>query len=264
MRRSPLRSPPRMRGKVPGRTAGGCPGGITPAYAGKSYYGIWDNVAKWDHPRVCGEKTGPESRGRVEEGSPPRMRGKGADVDRHGLQVWITPAYAGKSLANAQSKVLLVDHPRVCGEKSIRVSSPVPQLGSPPRMRGKVFTLCFLWAKAGSPPRMRGKAGGKDPESSLVGITPAYAGKSSVISSAKPTPRDHPRVCGEKFGNTALFVSKWGSPPRMRGKVDTRPLCSRSMGITPAYAGKRNCGIVKRSLALDHPRVCGEKTKKIP
>ena len=34
--------------------------------------------------------------------------------------------------------------------------------------------------------------------------------------------------------------------------------------ITPAYAGKSAAGSALLVGGLDHPRVCGEKTKKIP
>ena len=35
-------------------------------------------------------------------------------------------------------------------------------------------------------------------------------------------------------------------------------------GITPAYAGKSFSSAFGRKCHKDHPRVCGEKTKKIP
>ena len=50
----------------------------------------------------------------------------------------------------------------------------------------------------------------------------------------------------------------------MRGKVQYRVTGQQSIGITPAYAGK---SVVKSDIdgvTKDHPRVCGEKTKKIP
>ena len=56
----------------------------------------------------------------------------------------------------------LQDHPRVCGEKGTAPQAPGHPRGSPPRMRGK----------AGSHPRMI----------IVVRITPAYAGKSIVIT----------------------------------------------------------------------------------
>ena len=56
MRRLPLRSPPRMRGKVIVRSRNAVQIGITPAYAGKSARILKRRTEKRDHPRVCGEK----------------------------------------------------------------------------------------------------------------------------------------------------------------------------------------------------------------
>ena len=53
-----------------------------------------------------------------------------------------------------------------------------------------------------------------------------------------------------------------GSPPRVRGKVRRRPGLYDALRITPACAGKRALAFVLRSTIWDHPRVCGEKTKK--
>ena len=50
----------------------------------------------------------------------------------------------------------------------------------------------------------------------------------------------------------------------MRGKVGFSSIDDLNTGITPAYAGKRLGGTSRRSVSRDHPRVCGEKTKKIP
>ena len=75
----PQGSPPRMRGKAarPPRSSG--PGGITPAYAGKSRTRPRCCPAAWDHPRVCGEKLRAYAKIWNEWGSPPRMRGKAHD-----------------------------------------------------------------------------------------------------------------------------------------------------------------------------------------
>ena len=57
MRRLPLRSPPRMRGKA---SRGGLilkDDGITPAYAGKSALRLTAKDPSGDHPRMCGEKS---------------------------------------------------------------------------------------------------------------------------------------------------------------------------------------------------------------
>ena len=64
---------------------------------------------------------------------------------------------------------------------------------------------------------------------------------------------------GEKFGNTALFVSKWGSPPHGRGK-DTIVIIEVAVsGITPAWAGKSIIIRYIRAHPWDHPRMGGEK-----
>jgi hypothetical protein len=90
----------------------------------------------------------------------------------------ITPACAGKRVAHFKHLPSTWDHPRVCGEKSYRRLQFLRTLGSPPRVRGKVFHYlapCFL-----------------------DGITPACAGKSNSIAVILLASKDHPRVCGEK------------------------------------------------------------------
>ena len=156
----------------------------------------------------------------------------------------ITPAYAGKSSRLCRRKSKTRDHPRVCGEK------------------GRVRPA-FL-RTPGSPPRMRGKGVQRDCPLVGMGITPAYAGKSQNGKATPPHDWDHPRVCGEKCGSIAKCGSHLGSPPRMRGKERQAWPASAAMGITPAYAGKSSHSMFRRSFAGDHPRVCGEKTKKIP
>ena len=156
-------SPPRVRGKGPEFVAVVLLAGITPAYAGKSAVKSLLCHRVGDHPRVCGEKFRLTSVTTPQRGSPPRMRGKELSVSAHCHICGITPAYAGKSEAVNGPGIAGKDHPRVCGEKlGHHVCSPRFR-GSPPRMRGKV-------------PYMS-RSGGER------GITPAYAGKSSELSS---------------------------------------------------------------------------------
>ena len=72
-------------------------------------------------------------------------------------------------------------------------------------------------------------------------------------------PWDHPRVCGEKFPSKLLSVVILGSPPRMRGKGIQQSDSRVAVGITPAYAGKREGRAISCASFWDHPRVCGEK-----
>ena len=172
------------------------------------------------------------------------MRGKGIADDEARAAVGITPACAGKSEKKVPFLPPHQDHPRVCGEKARSICRPLCKMGSPPRMRGKVVL-------SSENPLCRG-------------ITPAYAGKSR--SSARPhhSHRDHPRACGEKTEYRALVTAHQGSPPRMRGKVFIGQVCIAPKGITPACAGKSLRPDNNPSTSWDHPRVCGEKTKKIP
>ena len=109
------------------------------------------------------------------------MRGKVLKLDPKNTELRITPAYAGKSSTADTSRGANRDHPRLCGEKIVNVSSLVLVSGSPPPMRGKdLMTISRGTAK---------------------GITPAYAGKSSCECVRKYRLQDHPRLCGEKYRN---------------------------------------------------------------
>ena len=198
MRRLPLRSPPRMRGKAKNRCRS-CPlTRITPACAGKRAASLAEITSLWDHPRVCGEKRCGENLLNIAPGSPPRMRGKGPDDRAHPLVPGITPAYAGKSNYHLPDHLPGGDHPRVCGEKCSFSLHGSPWSGSPPRVRGKEVVLVDFIC--------------------LRGITPAYAGKSVHRSGLHRTEGDHPRVCGEKIYPLLAIASPLGSPPRVRGK----------------------------------------------
>ena len=71
-------SPPRGRGKALQFLPQLLSLGITPAWAGKSFFCVDVHQIARDHPRVGGEKTfnAPTENGR--KGSPPRGRGKGS------------------------------------------------------------------------------------------------------------------------------------------------------------------------------------------
>ena len=88
-------------------------------------------------PRGCGEKTQSGQVVHPDWGSPPRMRGKEVGVSGDGLQLGITPAYAGKSSPGLSDMHANGDHPRMCGEKPRRVAAAAGHGGSPPHVRGK-------------------------------------------------------------------------------------------------------------------------------
>ena len=198
MRRSPLRSPPRMRGKGLCKGFHLCDVGITPACAGKSEKQVPFLPPYQDHPRVCGEKSQPAVRRSCAKGSPPRVRGKVFFGENCRIVHGITPAYAGKRRAGTGQWACRRDHPRVCGEK-LRTSSRLSTSWDHPRVCGEKALSTFSSRKnSGSPPRVRGKGQIAPLGAVPVGITPACAGKRCVYSAQNQSLRDHPRVCGEK------------------------------------------------------------------
>ena len=86
---------------------------------------------------------------------------------------------------------------------------------------------------------MRGKAEHFSPEIMRHRITPAYAGKRVESTVIAALAEDHPRLCGEKHRAAGFPWLLPGSPPPMRGKVLCAVVVLCVVGITPAYAGKR-------------------------
>lgn len=108
----------------------------------------------------------------------------------------ITPAYAGKTKSPAGFVKLHEDHPRVCGKYICTFLLQNSDKGSPPRMR-EIPSL-----------RCRNKL--------TRGITPAYAGNTSLCHFLSALSWDHPRVCGKYFSLNNFSILCRGSPPRMR------------------------------------------------
>ena len=187
-----------MRGKGSALSIGSDFCGITPAHAGKRQTDRRKYNAVWDHPRTCGEKPYSFVIRRRRQGSPPHMRGKADAVDLNVGDVGITPAHAGKSAQDLAARYSRGDHPRTCGEKAARVAGLLPDMGSPPHMRGKGL-FWFIQRQE-------------------HGITPAHAGKRLFAPRILHPRRDHPRTCGEKIFNSLGVLISGGSPPHMRGK----------------------------------------------
>ena len=160
MRRLPLRSPPRVRGKATRSQMPMRPPGITPAYAGKRSSCRPSACRFRDHPRVCGEKLYWHQLRCTGAGSPPRVRGKGPCRPSGGHLARITPACAGKSLSTRWTSLPYRDHPRVCGEKLAFSAFSARELGSPPRVRGKVLHSRFCYTLRRITPACAGKSDG--------------------------------------------------------------------------------------------------------
>ena len=91
-----------------------------------------------------------------------------------------------------------------------------------------------------------------------AGIIPAYAGSTRPTSTARCSPRDHPRVCGEHIKNQRDAGEGEGSSPRMRGALGENRRIRSTHGFIPAYAGSTRLAARFHRTNGVHPRVCGE------
>ena len=172
--------------------------GITPADAGKTSCSSCSSGTVKDHPRGCGENRLSRRLHQAGGGSPPRMRGKQYPPVGQCRRSGITPADAGKTQYRNNHALTHKDHPRGCGENVNRILGEFENIGSPPRMRGKLHDV---------------ESANYDER-----ITPADAGKTGHERLAAFLNRDHPRGCGENLTETSTRRYTTGSPPRMRGK----------------------------------------------
>ncbi len=235
------------------------PTGITPAFAGSTYWYQPASADESDHPRVCGEHSREVVSDGPLSGSPPRLRGAPHQRKSDGAQRRITPAFAGSTRPTRGGRSCNTDHPRVCGEHVLLTTRDVAERGSPPRLRG-----------ARQP---------EQPRDLDHWITPAFAGSTSPSETPPASTPDHPRVCGEhrssrksvamrlgspprlrgaRAGLTADELVVVGSPPRLRGALSVQQNPRLNEGITPAFAGSTASCNPSSPFCTDHPRVCGE------
>ena len=236
-------SPPRVRGTAPGIVDHDAAQGITPARAGNRLPArIVGNIWQ-DHPRACGEQELIQMYVANLLGSPPRVRGTAGHPPWYGYAVRITPARAGNSPSVCPAHTGCWDHPRACGEQSGGRRRIVRQAGSPPRVRGTEGQGGHLRARHG--------------------ITPARAGNRGSTQTSESGGGDHPRACGEQGNVYYRLENGEGSPPRVRGTGSCPYSLPACFGITPARAGNRETDEYRQAMGKDHPRACGEQTKKI-
>ena len=233
-----LGSSPRMRGTLLGYVQEVAEHGIIPAHAGNTYRAAHPGVAKWDHPRACGEH------GRVDivhphvAGSSPRMRGTPILLRLNSQRARIIPAHAGNTVVDFRCRLEPWDHPRACGEHTKGWTGTLVTWGSSPRMRGTRRSKCSVYR--------------------FEGIIPAHAGNTVTIPQWRGRRRDHPRACGEHVNATNRENTCQGSSPRMRGTLRTVPGVMVCAGIIPAHAGNTlSDSLMTPSASGSSPRMRG-------
>ena len=231
-----------MRGTRDQHREGASFQGIIPACAGNTGRGRDAGAARRDHPRVCGEHSLPCCSASFISGSSPRVRGTPEPECPRIKTVGIIPACAGNTRASRPGRPCARDHPRVCGEHLVLA------------YRATI--------RSGSSPRVRGTPGRGVHAASRRGIIPACAGNTWSWRTAPPRGRDHPRVCGEHVPDMTGAFQTEGSSPRVRGTRIRVNLRRERVGIIPACAGNTPTSRWTRRPTRDHPRVCGEHSRK--
>ena len=116
----------------------------------------------------------------------------------------------------------------------------------------------------GSPPHARGRRDSFLKIHLNTGITPACAGKTTLVLVLTAAAKDHPRMRGEDFGTFCIQFQDGGSPPHARGRHPGRCAVSYVFRITPACAGKTKAFGPAPRCGADHPRMRGEDERSNP
>ena len=174
-------------------------GRIIPARAGQTLRP--DDVAgpDADHPRACGANLPCEQSHEVTAGSSPRVRGKRRASAPSLYSRRIIPARAGQTGLMARHPLHRPDHPRACGANEPILPPCHVQIGSSPRVRGKLLQHV--------------------PAHAVRRIIPARAGQTCRYIIVFLTVSDHPRACGANCAVLAAVAVAAGSSPRVRGKL---------------------------------------------
>ena len=120
------------------------------------------------------------------------------------------------------------------GEHKFQQACNPGRLGSSPHARGTPNFLLFLLAR--------------------LGIIPACAGNTRLLSCSGWFDGDHPRMRGEHTVGRKAVVDLPGSSPHARGTPHGR----RATGIIPACAGNTHASLLCSTPPQDHPRMRGE------
>ena len=129
-----------------------------------------------DHPRGCGAHATETHGDTTKTGSSPRVRGSRLPCRRYEWSAGIIPAGAGLTTTWSEPIIQTGDHPRGCGAHDSTRRALRVQKGSSPRVRG---SLDYTGMHIGD-----------------LGIIPAGAGLTEMVTIMYVAHRDHPRGCG--------------------------------------------------------------------
>ena len=151
-------------------------------------------------------------------GSSPLTRGKPQFRTRFPHCLGLIPAHAGKTSRGQAPLCDVGAHPRSRGENASAAIGEKLSGGSSPLTRGKpTFTVALTTG---------------------AGLIPAHAGKTKGEVPTVPGWRAHPRSRGENIAIPRREMSRRGSSPLTRGKLEMRLFGGSGLGLIPAHAGK--------------------------
>ena len=131
--------------------------GLIPAHAGKTYTSPRARGALGAHPRSRGENARSRELPKLSDGSSPLTRGKHVDTERVARLTRLIPAHAGKTSSVIVMPTRAAAHPRSRGENMVGALAVLPERGSSPLTRGKLYPSSFIF--------------------SFIRLIPAHAGK---------------------------------------------------------------------------------------
>ena len=166
---------------------------------------------------MCGEHDTTCTRSPRDTGSSPHVRGAHSTRPSAHCRTGIIPACAGSTLKVSGRLRFAWDYPRMCGEHIVANRNCGSVQGSSPHVRG---------ARAG-----RARPAGPS------GIIPACAGSTLTPATSRCTSGDHPRMCGEHYGDSDFVNELEGSSPHVRGARFIKSATQDAVGIIPACAG---------------------------
>ena len=195
------------------------------------------------HPRSRGENLQRLVIISMQAGSSPLMQGKLGGVENSHSWLRLIPAHAGKTVPARMPGRSRGAHPRSRGENTTREYLESCSMGSSPFTRGKLEVVADVRV--------------------VVGLIPAYAGKTVRRRHTLCSRRVHPHSRGENEIPSVRPSRTWGSSPLMRGKPAQHFQERVPGGLIPAYAGKTVSAVALARRWRAHPRSYGENAAKI-
>ena len=171
-------------------------------------------------------------------GSSPHARGARETAALRSGNVGIIPACAGSTYRYGRAVQSGADHPRMRGEHYSRTLGPSFHPGSSPHARGALLHFCV---RCGD-----------------LGIIPACAGSTGMLTVTVCLTWDHPRMRGEHSANSTRWANWPGSSPHARGAHRDIVRESLALRIIPACAGSTTTSSYVSPDLPDHPRMRGE------